>query len=451
MDNTIMHLPSTENIDPAIFEDEKTLNNIRNILINSANNVVNNTTLSKYITPQQIKENIEKHTKNIEATNTNAENPIYKRESIGLSYHFFTEPVRNSLSQNSDIDNYPDMIKLLEIVGLATAMSDTREDLGYYIGTCETRNIFLKLLIANYFATDYDKKEKKEINFGIRKFFSYGISNYLELNMIYALSYIIGEETLAKALISTKPEEILINKINEITNKKNLGKEFMDNLHEINIESRRLLREKTQYYRSQTFYQEKMNPLIKELAKQNKKMQIFITTFLERNNYDIKDYNFHHSPINVDFTFNEEDINFIEEYIARFEQHCDDYRKEPTNLIGFFYVTTPEVQPQANGWDESDFTFINKVMTEINIDNHFFNFIICRHLDYSVADMANLFAEHLIPYTLKNKSLNISETQLEEMLSFLTYQNSQISNSKKGQRKLQKIKKKINQKQKENL
>ena len=450
MDNTIMHLPSTENIDPAIFEDENTIHNIRNVLINSANNVINNTILAKYITPQQVKENIEKHAKNIKATNTNAENPLYRRGSIVLSHHFFTDSVRNSLFQNSDINNYPDMIKLLEIIGLATAMSDTIECWSYNIGTCENRSIFLKLLIANYFATSYDKKEKKEINFGDATISSYGISNYVEVNMIYALSYLIGQEALAEVLISKEPETTLINKINEATNQKDLGQTFINNIYDINHTTARLVQEEKIYSLSQKFLHEKIEPLIAELAKENKKMQFFITTFLEHNNYDIQDYNFHHQPINIDFTFTQEDIQFINKYIERFEKHWKQYRNTPSDLIRFFYIKTPEVHPQKNGWDEGDFTFINKVVTEINIDQHFQNYN-CKSLDYEIINMINFFVESLIPQVLRNKKLSISTQDFEEMLSFLTCQNSYFKCSKKGERKIKKIKKKINKKQKENL
>ena len=44
---------------------------------------------------------------------------------------------------------------------------------------------------------------------------------------------------------------------------------------------------------------------------------------------------------------------------------------------------------------------------------------------------------------MKNKKINLNPQEFEEMLSLMTYQNSGITKSKKGTKKVEKVKKKI--------
>lgn len=448
--SSVINLPEIDDVNDEILKDEKIISDIITILISSAANVINNTILKKYISTQQVKENIERHAKKIEIDKGYVGDAHFGRNTLYISEYFFSKPVRNSIYQNSNLNEYPEMIKLLEIIGLTTAVSDTTEDMGYNIGTNETRDVFIKSLIANYFATSYDKSEKKEISFAERTFKSYAVSNALQVNMIYALSYIIGEDALAEALVSNKTEEVLSNKIDEITNKQGLGKEFIDNIRQLNIISKQLMGHDAQYTETQRFFQEKINPFIKELKNQSTKLQFFITTFLEQNNYDLKDYNFHHHPINVDFTFTKDDIEFIEYYLKRFEDHAEQSRKEKTNFTDFFYTETPEVKPRNNSWYEEDFSFINKIVTEMNIDTYFYNQS-RQKLDNATMKCINLLTETIIPKAIKNKRLNQNKEEFENMLSFLTYKNSSIEKSKKGQRQIQKVKKKIDKQAKKRV
>lgn len=438
--SSLIELPESEEITDEILKDEKIINNLRTILIASATNVVNNTILRNYVTPKQIKENIEKHAKNIKINKGYVGDILLKRNTLLLSEIFFTKPVRDSINQNSNLNEYPELIKLLEIIGLTTALSDTHEDMGYNIGTNETRNVYIKSLIANYFATNYDKKEKKLVSFSGRTFHTYAVSNALQVNMIYAISHIVGEETLAKALVSPNTEEVLVNKIDEITKKKGLGNEFIDGLRSLDLASKELMGNEAQSIESEEFFDNRLAPLINALNNQSKKIQFFITTFLEENNYDIEDYNFHHHPIDVDFTFTKEDIEFIKHYVKRFSEHCEECRKNNTNFVDFFYTKVPEITPREDGWNESDFSFINKVATEISIDRYFYKSA-KRNLDAKATNLINLLTESIIPRAIKSKNLSKTKEEFEEMLSYITYENSSIDRSKKGQRKIAKTKK----------
>ena len=116
--------------------------------------------------------------------------------------------------------------------------------------------------------------EKREINFAGRTFDSTGITNCLQLNMMSVVAKIIGEDELAKILISTYPEQDLAAKIDEITKKKGLGKDLVDSLIALNWRSKQLMTMEVVRDIDITFFKEKIEPLINVLKKQNNKIQV---------------------------------------------------------------------------------------------------------------------------------------------------------------------------------
>ena len=82
--SSLIELPELEEITDEILKDEKIINDIRTILIASATNVVNNTILRNFITPKQIKENIEKHAKNIKINKGYVGDILLKRKIVKI-------------------------------------------------------------------------------------------------------------------------------------------------------------------------------------------------------------------------------------------------------------------------------------------------------------------------------------------------------------------------------
>lgn len=442
--SSIMTLPDISDVTEEMYQNETTLNNIRTLLINGALNVVNNTILKDYISKEQIEENIRKQTQSIEVDRYGyIGDPNYGWDSLHTSPILFSKPIRDAHLQNSNLTEYPELLKIIEIIGLTTAMAFSKDNQCFVIGTQQTKDEHIKSLIANYFVTSYQDMEKREINFAGRTFKSSGVTNCLQLNMMSVVAKIIGEEELAKILISTYPEQDLATKIDEITKKKGLGKELVDYFIALNWRSKQLMTMEGITNVDIAFYKEKMEPFINALKQQNNKMQFFITTFLEQNNYDIEDYIFHHGKIEgLDIRFTKDDIEFIEAYNKRFSEHCELSRNTNINFRHYFYTETPEIKPSGTLWYEDDFTFVNKVVTEMNVDMEAYNDALAR-LDKVTIQMIDLFSEKIIPYAMKNKKLSLSPTEFEDMLGFLTFENAQVATSNKGTKKVEKVKKKI--------
>ena len=442
--SSIMSLPDTSDITKEMLRDETTLNNIRTLLINGALNVVNNTILKDYITKEQILENIKKYTQKIEVDKYGyIGDPNYGWDCFYTSPVLFSKPIRDAHLQNSNLTEYPELLKIIEILGLTTATAFSLDDQCFVIGTQNRKSEHIKSLISNYFATSNQNTEKREINFAGRTFDSTGITNCLQLNMMSVVAKIIGEDELAKILISTYPEKDLAAKIDEITKKKGLGKDLVDSLIALNWRSKQLMTMEVIRDIDITFFKEKMEPLINALKKQNNKMQLFITTFLEQNNYDIEDYIFHHGETpGLDIRFTKEDIEFIESYNKRFSEHCEQSRNCNINFRSYFYTETPKIESRGSLWYEDDFTFVNKVITEMNVNFEAYEETLMK-LDNTTTHIIDLFSEKIIPHAMKNKKLSLSPTEFEEMLGLLTFRNSNIAVSNKGTKKVQKVKKKI--------
>lgn len=442
--SSIMTLPDIEDVTEEVMNDESVKQNIRTLLINGAMNVVENTILKNYISKDTITQNINKYTKDIKASHYEyVGSPSYGWTTLHTSPILFSKPIRNAHLQNSNLTEYPELIKLLEIIGLTTAVAYSKDDQCFIIGTQDTKHEEIKSLIANYFATSTSDTKTREINFAGRTFNSKGVSNCLQVNMISVIAKILGEEELAKILISEYPEKDLAEKINEITKKKNLGEEIVQAIIKLNWKSKQLMGLEALADMDYKFYREKMQPLIFALEKQGKRMQMFITAFLERNNYDIEDYIFHHGEVeNLDVRFTKEDIEYIQHLNQRFSEHWQQAKSKNTDFPDYFYSETPEVKPRDDGWHEDDFTFINKAITEMNIDITSYNKAL-NNLDNAATTLIDLFSEKLIPYAMKNKKINLNPQEFEEMLSLMTYQNSDITKSKKGTKKVEKVKKKI--------
>jgi len=442
--SSIMTLPDIEDVTEEVMNDESVKQNIRTLLINGAMNVVENTILKNYISKDTITQNINKYTKDIKASHYEyVGSPSYGWTTLHTSPILFSKPIRNAHLQNSNLTEYPELIKLLEIIGLTTAVAYSKDDQCFIIGTQDTKYEEIKSLIANYFATSTSNIKTREINFAGRTFNSKGVSNCLQVNMISVIAKILGEEELAKILISEYPEKDLAEKINEITKKKNLGEEIVQAIIKLNWKSKQLMGLEALADIDYKFYKEKLQPFIFALEKQGKRMQMFITSFLERNNYDIEDYIYHHGEVeSLDVRFSKEDIEYIQHLNKRFSEHWQQAKAENTNFPEYFYSETPEVKPRDNGWHEDDFTFVNKAVTEMNIDISSYNKAL-NNLDNATTTLINLFSEKLIPYAMKNKRINLNPKEFEEMLILMTYQNSDITKSKKGTRKVEKVKKKI--------
>lgn len=446
--SSIINLPEMDDITEEMFNDETIINNIKTLLIEGASKVVDNTILRKYISKEEIKKNIEKNAQKISVKNGNiyVGDSIYENDTLIISPIFFSKPIRSVNSQNSDINEYPELLKLLETIGLTTAFADSQDKDIYPFSQTSTKYEYIKELIANYFVTSYDKKEPRDVIFAERKFKAYGVSNCLQLNMISVIACIIGEEALAEVLTSQTPEKTLEEKINAVTGKNNLGKEFITQIKNLDKRSKQLMISEAILQQDYEFFNNKIKPLIDVLKQQSKKMQFFIATSLEQNNYDIDDYINHHGKIDgLDFKFTGEDIEFIEDLSKRFHGHCNEAEEGKISFTQYFYTEVPEVKPRDNTWYIDDFSFINKVVTEINVDVAIYNS--CAFgLDNSVISLINLLSEKIIPQAMKNKKLNLEPQEFEDMLQLMTYENSEINTSKKGQKQVQKIKKKINRK-----
>ena len=446
--SSTISLPELNNYTEEDLNNKTTITNLRNLLIEKATNVVNNTILKNYISKNEIKENIERYAKVIQGKEgiDYIGDPAYSWNTLYLSPYFFSEPIKTAHFQNNELHKYPELIKLLEIIGLTTVVSDTLEDTCFRIGTKNTKDVFIKSLIANYFATSYDKKDKREVNFAGIKFSSYGVSNSIQVNMIYTLASIIGEESLAEALISQETEKILKEKIDEITNKKGTGETFISNLKNLNYKSKTMMGTEGLLASDIEFYQSKMLPFIEMLKKENPKRQNFITSFLEESNYDIEDFNFHHGTLkDLDLNFSKDDIKKIKYYCERFSKHVEDCNNGGYSIVDYLYTETPQVSPRDGQYHADDFTFVNKVMTVIFIDEAYYNQS-QNELKNSISNLINQFTEVIIPRSIKNKNLSQTPEEFTEMLSYLPYETDKINTSKKGQRQIKKLKKQINKK-----
>ena len=85
----------------------------------------------------------------------------------------------------------------------------------------------------------------------------------------------------------------------------------------------------------------------------------------------------------------------------------------------------------------------------MNIDQYFYNTAV-RNLDNIATKTMDFITETIIPLSLKNKKLNQTPEEFETMLSYLTFNNCNIEKSKKGQRKINKVKKKLLKNKREN-
>ena len=117
--SSIMTLPDIEDVTEEVMNDESVKQNIRTLLINGAMNVVENTILKNYISKDTITQNINKYTKDIKASHYEyVGSPSYGWTTLHTSPILFSKPIRNAHLQNSNLTEYPELIKLLENINL---------------------------------------------------------------------------------------------------------------------------------------------------------------------------------------------------------------------------------------------------------------------------------------------------------------------------------------------
>lgn len=450
IDTSMIKLPIA---DENLYKDEIVKNNIKTLLINEALKTINNTILKDYITKDEVIKNINTYAEKIEVKKgfDFLEDPIYSYNTLFLEPYFFTQTMKNINNINSDLFEYPDLLKISEVIGLTTAFANSDENMCFIIGTSSTKDEYIKGLIANYFATSYKNNDIKEVNYAGKKFATYGTIKCLQLNMISIIALIIGEDSLAEVLVSRQPEQTLAQKIDIITKRKGFGYKFIKQMHSLekNIKSLEFFLPTIE--KDNNFYEEKIKPLIDVLQKYDDHTQLFISSYLENNNYDInqwitilptkaKEFNFH---------FNENDIEYIKTLEKSYKEHEKESMKIGKGHLFFSCLATevPKISSRDGYFYMEDLTFLNKVVTEFNINKVILKEKI-KKVDEAVISIIDLLSEKIIPYAIRNSRIALNQKQLEEITLMMTYDNSEITMSKKGQRQMQKVKKKIDKNKK---
>ena len=99
------------------------------------------------------------------------------------------------------------------------------------------------------------------------------------------------------------------------------------------------------------------------------------------------------------------------------------------------------------GFYMEDLTFINRLVTEININKSTWEEKL-EKVDDATTRMINLLLEKIIPYAIKNKKINLSPAQLEDILSLVTYEKLDLKSSQKSQNEIKKVKRRIDKSKK---
>jgi len=462
-ESTTLEIPKDEEIQIEKKYDEKTQRIIREVLIESATRIVENSILKKYITKEQIRKNIEAHTKTIsnhEYFTSEAGIPRFKDSStIFLHDYFFSTPVLNYKNLNSELYKYPEMLKILEITGLTIAI----HQLDYEKMNPPERKPIFKYLLANYFVSEYEQTEIKEIILNGKKFKSNSSINSLTINYIKVLSYIIGEDKLIEAMLSKKPKHILISELEKKGTPHDIASELIYNIQAFPYHCNNLIREEKRNDFDKTLYN-KIYPLYdfinrsifhndldrKKLAEYIKKIDYDRNIlFKDKDNEDMQPVpwfiNLLKSCQSLNLT--KEEKEYIERCEFSFYVMWNNFVSGDLSKEKYLVYYKNEPIPKQIYLNELQyFHWLNKTLTIMKLDEKHLNEAINR-VNEKNSNITNALI-NIIIYASKNNKLNLTTEQFEDILSLITFDNFDLELTKKQEKGLQKTKNKIKRQEK---
>jgi len=417
----MLSLPYFKESTNKLINDEKTLNSICELLIKHAANVIERTSLKKYITEEQIRQNIKSSINCITPFKPNEFDqfqPIYNIDSIAINQQLFTILQKINDCQNDILNEYPDLIKILEITGLTLVFN------GKYQLPFKTD---LAKIIANY---------NTEQNYVLAIYFS-NKENQIEdipLNYIKIISYIIGEEELINAIINTDtyPHSISNNLVTKMFRATELYDECMvvtDKIFSLFSDI-----EQINYYTRKNnitkfLYNYKLKPLKSILEKFGDKKQAFIANSIKVNNYNLdnipnikKELLKHGLFLHLD----EDEIKYIKEsetfFLEKAKDHVNRFENSAylkTGYKNWVLRTTCKSVIDMKEYDQKQLKINNKI-EEIN------------------EKFITIFAS-----LLKYNKLNLTPIEFENILNLMTLKPSDKKAEIKLNKTIKKIKRKI--------
>ena len=355
---------------------------------------------------------------------TALENGILK-----IPNYFFTREITKTEDLINLITEYPDMKTLLTTYAI------------YIIGHRNNDNEeerMVKNIIATYFAVEKNNNGLKALEYSQMTFKSYATSNALLENIIREISLIFGKDTLYETL--KYDNEVLIKKIDDLTNKKGLGKKFIDKfieLHKLSISQR-----KRYIYLNLTEYiaEEKLLPFYEKIEHYDTNTQNAILQLVKIKDYDLSIVNLFDDKINISDI---EEINPFEKIIIK--RCIDIFDKEWKN---FSYLITGYPQTFPIGRDTSrnriydglNFSFLNKFFSSHKEQIKEHNYI-CKEIQKIWKELQELIILEILPrYIKNNKEANINLNEILELSKYQTEETTyNIEKESKGRRLIRKI------------
>ena len=359
---------------------------------------------------------------------------VFENGILKLQTPFFSREINKTEDLINLITKYPDLETLLTTYGiyiLGHKSNDTEEDK------------LVKNIIATYFATEVNNNGLNTIEYSQMTFKSYATSNGLLENIIREISLIFGKDTLYETL--KYDNEVLIKKIDNLTNKKGLGKKFIDKfikLYKLSISQRkRYITLKV----TEDIVKEKLLPLYEKIEHYDINTQNAILQLVKIKDYDLNVVNLFDDKINISDI---KEITPLEKIVI--EKHINIFDK---NWENFEYLITayPQTFPigrDSNGYRKYDglnFSFLNKIFSsdEEQIIEH--NYI-CEEIQKTYKELQELIILEILPrYIKNNKDTNININKILELGKYQTEDFTyNIEKESKGKRLIRKINQKSN-------
>lgn len=408
--------------------DKKIQDNIRELLIKSANMIINNTILKKYIDNGQIKDTILFHTQTIKEDYKLKNSFLLDSNNKTIIYlpsYFFSEPILHAMEQNSTITNYPELIKEIEMTSLKLITRYSNEE---------------NLPLIAYFISQAKQKETKDAIIYDANFKTCGTINPPFENIIKVISYIIGEDFIAEA-IQQNDESIIWNAITIKTHSYLITLELMNAIKSLKKIVQMTNEQQQKVTFSRKLYEEKISPLKTAINNINDEPNKTRTIKrIEKYNFDMEDFFFHHLNFfklpNIKFT--KKEINHIEKLRVMFNNKFlyDDKSLHP-------YIKKKLTQKNQD-YDLSlqDYNWIDKIEVAMSIDEDIFKqlrniFIEC------FSQLTNKLIK-VISLAINNKTLTLKPNEFEDMLNLMTYQTSDKKTKTRTKIQIKKLQNKIN-------
>lgn len=426
--NTLIKVPNSIVIKPT---DEITITKIfktviKELLIESIGDYFNSTYID-YKLDEIVKIEMNKNINYIGDT-------IFEIGTLKLPDYFFTREIKSKEDLINLITEYPALKDLLTTYGIYI-VSFNKQD--------TEENQIIKNIIATFFATENSHNELTDITYANMTFQSKATSYASLENIIREISLIFEKNILYVTLKSDN--NVLIRFIDEKTQKKGLGKEFIScfiSLYE-SCKNERI----HAFYLDYTDYivEEKLMPFYQKIKDFDIDTQETILKLIQ-----IKDYDLSAAKLvdeNIDLSDIESLTDFEKKLIKSFISTFDDYWHIFKQII-VGYPPTKHIGRDSNGdkiYDGKSFSFLNKVFSShLRLEDEHTQ--ICKEIQEKWIVVQEIIIWEILPKYIKNnpnKNIDLDEILLLSKFEGTekTYNISKKFKTKKLERKIQRGKK----------